>query len=53
MHIVTLVALSSSWYVTSKGVTLSKDRIELVSYNQPEHGKARVLTVGEQSLKEL
>ena len=27
MHIVTLLALLSSWYVTSKGVTLSKDRV--------------------------
>ena len=27
MHIVTLLALLSSWYVTSKGITLSKDRV--------------------------
>ena len=27
MHIITLLALLSSWYVTSKGITLSKDRV--------------------------
>jgi hypothetical protein len=27
MHIVTLLAMLSSWYVTSKGITLSKDRV--------------------------